>query len=334
MANLRIASDFMATKLVALSPRTDVLQGISFLLQHNISGAPVVDLDRNYLGVFSEKSCMNVLNVTAKRASQSANLRSSSRAQDGQRAQDVIRAYDIMKTRLITLPQEMDAFDAISYLLKHRISGAPVIEKDGTFLGVFSEKTSMRVLIGSAYDQLPSSRVAAFMDTDTQRLITGDLTLLQVSQIFLDTPYRRLPVLHQGKLLGQISRRDVLRGQHHLAQYLNTEDRDHAILESGIHLGRDELNQETLPFSADVATFMDCSADTIDENADILNLAHQFLNTPYRRFPVLHEGKLVGQVSRRDVLQAMHDSMKLLTPPEKSLLYLSSLVERNNIPFS
>ncbi|MEO2045271.1 MAG: CBS domain-containing protein [Pirellulales bacterium] len=327
MANLRIASDLMATKLVSLSPRTDVFQGISFLLQHNISGAPVVDLDRNYLGVFSEKSCMNVLNVTAKRASQSAIPKNSSQSH-------VTRAQDIMTTRLITLTQEMDAFDAIGYLLKHRISGAPVIEKDGTFLGVFSEKTSMRVLIGSAYDQLPSSRVAAFMDADTQRVITGDLTLLQVSQIFLDTPYRRLPVLHQGKLLGQISRRDVLRGQHHLAQYLNTEDRDHAILESGIHLGRDELNQETLPFSADVATFMDGSAHTIEENADILKIAHQFLNTPYRRLPVLHEGKLVGQVSRRDVLQATHDSMELLPPPEKSLLYLSSLVERDNIPFS
>ena len=321
MANLRIASDFMATKLVALSPHTDVFQGISFLLQHNISGAPVVDLDRNYLGVFSEKSCMNVLNVSAKRASRSEIRRKSP------------RAHDIMTTRLITLSQEMDAFSAIGYLLKHRISGAPVIEKDGTFLGVFSEKTSMRVLIGSAYDQLPSSRVAAFMDTDTQRAITGDLTLMQVSQIFLDTSYRRLPVLHQGKLIGQISRRDVLRGQHHLAKYLNTEDRDHAILESGIHLGRGESNQETPPFSADVATFMDCSAHAIDENADILSIAHQFLNTPYRRFPVLHQRKLVGQVSRRDVLQATHDSMELSPPPEKTPLYLSSLVERDNLPF-
>jgi CBS domain-containing protein len=321
MANLRIASDIMATQLVALSPQTDVFQGISFLLKNRITGAPVVDLDRNYLGVFSEKSCMNVLNVTAKRASQSTILAKFPLARD------------IMRTRLNTLTQEMDAFDAIGYLLKHRISGAPVIEKDGTFLGVFSEKTSMRVLIGAAYDQLPSSRVAAFMDTDTQRVISGDISLLQVSQIFLDTPYRRLPVLQQGKLLGQISRRDVLWGQHHLAQYLNTEDRDNAILESGIHLGRDEPNQKTLPFSADVATFMDHSARTIDENADILSIAHLFLNTPYRRFPVLHEGKLVGQVSRRDVLQATHDSMELLPPPEKTLLYLSSLVERDNMPF-
>jgi len=320
MDSLPRAADMMVTKLVTLAPQDHVFQGISFLLKHNITGAPVVDDDRNYLGVFSEKCCMGVLDATARRATRTTIQHQSPLARD------------IMTTELVTLDKEMDAFDAIGYLLRHRISGAPVIEEDGKFLGVFSEKTSMRVLLDAAYDQMPSSRVAAFMNTDFQRVIADDITLLQVARIFLKTPYRRLPVLRQGKLLGQISRRDVLRGQHHLAQYLDTGDRDDTILKADILPGEDKPKQDPPMLSADVSAFMDCDARTIGEDTDILTIADLFLKTPYRRFPVMRAGKLVGQVSRRDVLQATHESMALKSPPEKTMLYLSSLVERNRAP--
>ena len=119
-------------------------------------------------------------------------------------------AEDFMATRLVTLPPEMDVLDAVRLLLKHRISGAPVVDRDGTFLGVFSEKCSMQVLLDAAYEQLPTNKVRAFMDSDAQT-IRPDTDLLSIAQVFLLTPYRRLPVVVDGELLGQVSRRDVLR---------------------------------------------------------------------------------------------------------------------------
>jgi predicted transcriptional regulator len=65
------------------------------------------------------------------------------------------------------------------------------------------------VLLDAAYDQLPISRVDAYMDR-TPTTITEDTDLLTVAQIFLTTPRRRLPVLRDGQLIGQVSRRDVL----------------------------------------------------------------------------------------------------------------------------
>ena len=120
-------------------------------------------------------------------------------------------AKDIMVTKLVTLTPDMDALDAIKKLLHHRISGAPVVDAEGNYLGVFSEKTSMSFLIDLAYEQLPSNRVGAFMDTDQDRTIREDADLLTIAQIFLNTHYRRLPVVRDGKLVGQLSRRDVLR---------------------------------------------------------------------------------------------------------------------------
>jgi CBS domain-containing protein len=121
-----------------------------------------------------------------------------------------ILATDIMVTKLVTLTADMDALEAMRKLLQHRVSGAPVVDPEGNYMGVFSEKTAMRFVLDLAYEQLPSTQVGAFMDTSMQRAIGEETDLLAIAQIFLDTDFRRLAVLRGTKLVGQISRRDVL----------------------------------------------------------------------------------------------------------------------------
>ena len=122
-----------------------------------------------------------------------------------------ITARDFMVTKLVTLRPEMDVHDALQLLLKRRISGAPVAGRDGEYLGVFSERCCMQVLLDAAYEQLPSNHVGMFMDREAQTILP-DTQLLSIAQVFLLTNYRRLPVLDdEGALLGQVSRRDVMR---------------------------------------------------------------------------------------------------------------------------
>jgi CBS domain-containing protein len=121
-----------------------------------------------------------------------------------------ITARDFMVTDLVTLAPEADVLDAVRLLMERRISGAPVVGRDGRYLGVYSEKCSMQVLLDAAYEQLPVREVGAYMDSEAQT-IGPDTHLLSVAQVFLLTPYRRLPVVEGGKLIGQVSRRDVLR---------------------------------------------------------------------------------------------------------------------------
>jgi CBS domain-containing protein len=124
-------------------------------------------------------------------------------------------ARDFMVSRLVTLAPEMDVFHAVKLLLKHRISGAPVVDREGHYLGVFSEKCSMHVLLDAAYDSLPATTVGAFMDSEA-RTIGLETDLLAIAQVFLLTSARRLPVVdEQGLLRGQISRRDVLSAAFH-----------------------------------------------------------------------------------------------------------------------
>jgi CBS domain-containing protein len=54
-----------------------------------------------------------------------------------------------------------------------------------------------------------------------------------------------------------------------------------------------------------VSEYMSTDVKTIDADSSILELAELFLNAPYRRYPVMDDNRLVGQISRRDVLRAM-----------------------------
>jgi len=136
-----------------------------------------------------------------------------------------------MVTRLVTLSPGVDVYDAIAMLLKHRISGAPVIDDAGRYLGVFSEKCCMSVLVTAAYDSMPTSQIDPFIDTDA-RTIGEETDLLTIAQVFLNTDSRRLPVLRSGRLVGQISRRDVLKAAHEMIAVAPGRDSDLLYLSS------------------------------------------------------------------------------------------------------
>ncbi len=313
MGHPRIAQEIMVTKLVTLQPDHDVFQAMRLLLKYRITGAPVIDNERNFAGVFSDKRSMIVLSAILKVLAERDDPRNA-----------LPKAKDIMAARLVTLTPQMDAFEAIGYLLKHRISGAPVLDPQGCLLGVFSERYSMSVLINSAYDQLPTTDVSAFLNTDFGRAISEEIDLLSMVEIFLDNYYRRLPVLRDGKLLGQVSRRDVLQAALKLFSHAQGRQAVERFLSS--------QNNAAGEMSAAVETFMNKDALTITEETELLKIAEIFLHTNNRRLPVLRDGKLLGQVSRRDVLQAALDLNSFAPKDESSLLYLSSLVERGDAP--
>ena len=291
MSRLPLAKEIMVTKLVTVSPDDDFSHGIRLLLRHRLSGAPVIDSERRYFGLFSDRGCMKVLYEKARDA--------------GVESADFPRARELMTKKLLTLSPETDAIEAISTLLKQRFSGAPVVDEDQRFLGVFSERYIMRLLINSAYEQVPSTRVVAFMNTDRGRLIDETTDFLEVTRMFLDTYYRRLGVLKDGKLVGQISRQDALTAEHDPTRAKGRrrgllDPRRERILADEWHRGGE------LP-SMRISDFMNTSAETIEEELDLLAIARIFLDSNRRRLPVLREGKLVGQISRRDLLLKVLD---------------------------
>lgn len=304
MPRMKAAQDFMRRNLVTLTPETLVSDGVAWLLKENISGSPVVDSSGNFLGVFSEKCCMNALTEPVEAA---VGL-----------PIHMPRVREFMTTELVTLRPDVDVFDAIDHILARRISGAPVVDEAGRYLGIFSEKTAMRALVSAVHDQLPGTRIDAYMNVDRNRLIQDDDRLVDIAHKFQETPYRRLPVLYGEKLGGQVSRRDVLRAEHRLVQEVASRARRPD--------ASDKLR--SLAQSSEVGQYMDTEALTASPEKDMLSIAQIFLNSPYRRLPILDGGKLVGQVSRRDLLEVAASILRPVPErPGAETLYLSPLTE-------
>ena len=115
-----------------------------------------------------------------------------------------------MVTNLFTLAPDTDIRDAVDFLLEHQISGAPVVDADGALVGVISEKDCLTLLAKGANDQRVSGTVAMYMTKDPV-VIPSTMDIYYAAGIFLNRSLRRLPVVDEGKLVGQVSRRDVMR---------------------------------------------------------------------------------------------------------------------------
>lgn len=275
----QVASELMACRLHTLGSSDKAADALHTLLKLNHSGMPVVDKAGNYLGVFSEKCCLRAVQETQTlKEWESLPIKNSG----------------AMATKLFCLSPDEDAIAAIGGLLKRKVSGAPVTDSDRTFCGMFSEKTSMRVLIGAAYDSLPSATVDAYMDCDRSRLIDEETPLARILQIFVETPFRRLPIVRDDRVVGLVNRGNLLRVKIEMP-------------------------------NKSVAECMDQTARTVTKNDDLLTLAEIFLHTPYRRLPVLQDGKLVGLVSRRDVLNCAYHLMDPHEELPNKFLYISAL---------
>lgn len=117
---------------------------------------------------------------------------------------------DIMTTRLITFAPDMNVHEAIRILLEQRISGAPVVDAAGALVGVLSKKDCLKIVFSSRYHDDWGGPVRDFMSTPVETL-DASMDLVSAVQCFLGSHFRRFPVLREGRLVGQVSRYDILK---------------------------------------------------------------------------------------------------------------------------
>jgi CBS domain-containing protein len=117
---------------------------------------------------------------------------------------------DYMSGKLVTFSPQMDVLDAIHELVQRRIAGAPVVDDHGNLVGMLSEFDCMQVVLAASYHGEPGGPVSDLMVADVKTVDAG-MSIVDLAELFIATGYRRFPVLKDNRLIGQISRRDVLR---------------------------------------------------------------------------------------------------------------------------
>jgi CBS domain-containing protein len=124
---------------------------------------------------------------------------------------------DYMARTLVTFKPEMDVLDAVHELVQKRIAGAPVVDDEGNLIGMLSELDCMKVALNAGYHGDWGGPVSDFMTVDT-KTVDGEMNIIDLAQVFIETRFRRFPVMQGNRLIGQISRRDALRALEQIAK--------------------------------------------------------------------------------------------------------------------
>ena len=122
----------------------------------------------------------------------------------------IVRVQDLMSTRLVMVRPETGVHEAVALLLERRISGLPVVDDNGALVGILTEQDCLRVAFGNDYYEAPGRTVAEAM-TPSPQTVDANADIMTAIDLFLNCPFRRLPVVRDGALVGILSRRDALR---------------------------------------------------------------------------------------------------------------------------
>jgi CBS domain-containing protein len=116
-------------------------------------------------------------------------------------------AKDIMVKEILTLKENSSAKDAIRLILDKRISGIPIVSDDMSLLGIITEKDLLQL---SFYDTAEEVTVADIMTREVTAM-DKDTNLLEICELFLNKNFKRIPITSANKLVGIISRKDMLK---------------------------------------------------------------------------------------------------------------------------
>jgi CBS domain-containing protein len=259
-------------------------------------------------------------------------------------AAEKTRAKDIAQYGVATIDKNASVYQAVALMVKKHVTGLPVVDDSG-LLGIISEKDALKLLYDTEY---VAGCVADYM---TANVLTFDEEddLKRICQCLIENNFRRVPILHQGKLAAVITRADLIRANKDKFRPFCSDDNPPPschitlakdIMISGlltvqkstpIYEAMDILatkNVTGLPVVDDfmnlvgvvsekdvlkllynpnakpgiVRDFMTSSVVAFDKNTSLFEICDCLINNNFRRVPILDNGRLVGIISRTDIM--------------------------------
>lgn len=134
------------------------------------------------------------------------------RAEPEKPAETPILVRDYMSSDLVTFRENENIMDVMEKLIKHGISGGCVVNEKNELIGMISEGDCMKQISDSRYYNMPMADLTVGKRMNCKvETIDGNMNVMDAAKKFIEMKFRRFPIVENGKLIGQISQRDVLK---------------------------------------------------------------------------------------------------------------------------
>lgn len=128
MGSMPKIRDYMDTEVPTLEPETPIMKAVDFLLEHRVTGAPVVDADGKLVGIITETDLLKL-------------------ATEGIRGEPPTGASvaEYMTTDVLTVTPTVDIYYVAGMFLANKFRRLPVVEND-TIVGAITRFDLLRVV--------------------------------------------------------------------------------------------------------------------------------------------------------------------------------------------
>lgn len=128
-----------------------------------------------------------------------------------------VQDYMTSRNQLVTFRPDQPIGKVVAIMLEKRLDGGPVLDSEGELVGIISEGDCLKQVVKGKYSNVPSHPgiVSDHMVKEVYT-IEADVNILEAARRFLELKVRRFPVMKDGKIIGQVSQRDVLRAVENL----------------------------------------------------------------------------------------------------------------------
>lgn len=128
-----------------------------------------------------------------------------------------LQVRNYMSSRFVTLQKHQDVAEAIQLFTERDVSGAAVLDQLGNMVGILSVTDCIDSALKAGFDAGARGLVETLMSKDV-RTVDVDDNIIDVARMFMEGHYRRYPVLEDNRVVGVVTRLEVLKALSKIAQ--------------------------------------------------------------------------------------------------------------------
>lgn len=209
------AKEVMSKDVISVSPETPVTEIVSIMEEKGVKRVLVMEGDK-LVGIVSKLDVLRCLTGSCEELAQKVIFKAS---------EAPVNVGDIMSCKVVTVKANDSVEEAARLLLKHRISGLPVVDENGNLVGILSESDlihraeplpSPTLYYGDRQKfleemwKVKASKVREVMTEDVIT-VSPEEGLGEAASLMLEKGVKRLPVVKGRMVVGMVTRADILK---------------------------------------------------------------------------------------------------------------------------